>query len=127
MPGMPPPHWQGGPPPIPQLPAGAMMGPAAAAAGPAATLSAAKAWKLFVGQISFDLTEDQLFPFFSQYGTILELALPRTDGRSRGYAFLTYAAQSEAVAAIESANGAVVPGDPHARPLTVRWAENRTR
>ncbi|GBF87652.1 hypothetical protein Rsub_00363 [Raphidocelis subcapitata] len=95
--------------------------------GPAATLAAAKAWKLFVGQISFDLTEEQLFPFFSQYGTILELALPRTDGRSRGYAFLTYSNQGEAVAALEAANGAVVPGDAHARPLTVRWAENRSR
>jgi CUG-BP- and ETR3-like factor len=95
--------------------------------GPAATLAAAKAWKLFVGQISFDLTEEQLFPFFSQYGTILELALPRTDGRSRGYAFLTYSSHAEAVAALEAANGTTVPGDRHARALTVRWAENRSR
>jgi CUG-BP- and ETR3-like factor len=113
-----------GPAPGGMMPAvGGMLPPA----GPAAALAAAKAWKLFVGQISFDLSEDELYPFFSTWGTILELALPRTDGRSRGYAFLTYSSQSEAVAAIEAANGAVVPGDPHARPLTVRWAENRTR
>jgi CUG-BP- and ETR3-like factor len=83
--------------------------------------------QLFVGQISFDLTEDQLHPFFAQFGTILELALPRTDGRSRGYAFLTYSSRAEAQAAIEGANGAVVPSDPRARALTVRWADNKGR
>lgn len=100
---------------------------AASAAHGGPPLAEAKAWKLFVGQVTFDLTEQQLFPFFARFGTILELALPRTDGRSRGYAFLTYSSQTEAAAAIAGANGAIVPGDPHARPLTVRWAENRTR
>ena len=111
--------------PVPVMSSGGLPQPAAL--GAAGALAAAKAWKLFVGQISFDLTEQALFPFFSRFGTILELALPRTDGRSRGYAFLTYSSQGEAVAAIEGANGAVVPDDPHARPLTVRWAENRSR
>jgi len=95
--------------------------------GPASALAAAKAWKLFVGQISFDLSEDQLTPYFSQFGTILEFALPRTDGRSRGYAFLTYSSQTEAQAAIDGANGAIVPSDPRARPLTVRWADAKGR
>ena len=90
-------------------------------------LAAAKAWKLFVGQISFDLTEEELYPFFAEYGTILELALPRTDGRSRGYAFLTYSNQAEAQAAIEGADGAVIPSDPRARALTVRWADSKAR
>lgn len=100
---------------------------AAGAGGQASLLSQAKAWKLFIGQISFDLTEEQLYPYFAQFGSILELALPRTDGRSRGYAFLTYSNQSEAQAAIEGGNGAVIPSDPRARPLTVRWADNKGR
>jgi hypothetical protein len=116
-------------------PHGMMMAPGAAAAAGAAlsgggaggALAAAKAWKLFVGQISFDLSEEQLFPFFARFGTILELALPRTDGRSRGYAFLTYSSQAEAQACIEGADGAAVPGDPRARLLTVRWADNKGR
>jgi CUG-BP- and ETR3-like factor len=66
-------------------------------------------------------------PFFAQFGTILELALPRSDGRSRGYAFVTYASQAEAQAAIEGANGAVIPTDPRARALTVRWADQKAR
>jgi RNA recognition motif-containing protein len=102
-----------------------LMGPGAAAPGPNAALAAAKAWKLFVGQISFDIDESILHPYFSQFGTILELALPRTDGRSRGYAFITFSNQSEAQAAIDSANGAVIPQDPRARPLQVRYADQK--
>jgi CUG-BP- and ETR3-like factor len=97
------------------------------AAGPAAQLAAAKAWKLFVGQVSFDLGEEHLTPFFSQWGTVLELALPRTDGRSRGYAFVTFSSQAEAAAAIEGANGAVIPSDPRQRPIQVRWADVKPR
>ncbi|KAI8470888.1 MAG: hypothetical protein J3K34DRAFT_385032 [Monoraphidium minutum] len=93
--------------------------------GASSALAEAKAWKLFVGQISFDLSEEEIAPFLGQFGTILELALPRTDGRSRGYAFVTYASAAEAQAAIDGANGAVIPADPRARPLTVRWADNK--
>jgi hypothetical protein len=110
--------------------AGPGMGAAAGggAAAAASALAAAKAaWKLFVGQISYDLGEEQLTAFFGQFGAILELALPRTEGRSRGYAFVTYSSRAEAAAAIERANGAVIPSDPRARPLTVRWADNKGR
>lgn len=49
--------------------------------------------------------------------------MPRTEGRSRGYAFITYTSQAEAEAAIEGANGAIIPGDPRSRPLQVRYAD----
>lgn len=106
---------------------GGMMGSGASGGGgggsaAATMLNAAKQWKLFVGQISFDLDEEALTPFFAQWGTILELAMPRTDGRPRGYAFLTYSSQAEAEAAIVGANGAIVPNDPRQRPLQVRYA-----
>lgn len=107
---------------------GGMMGGGASGGGgggagsTTAALNMAKAWKLFVGQISFDLDEDALTPFFAQFGTILEFAMPRTDGKPRGYAFVIYSSQAEAEAAIVGANGAIVPNDPRQRPLQVRYA-----
>jgi hypothetical protein len=70
--------------------------------------------------------ESDLFPFFQQFGTILELALLRQpDGRHRGCGFLTYASQAEAEAAIASANGVVMPNDTRQRPMTVKYATSR--
>ena len=88
-------------------------------------LAAAKAWKLFIGQISFSLSEADLFPFFQQFGTILELVLLRSnDGRSKGCGFLIYSSQAEAEAAMASANGAVLPNDVRGRPLMVKYANS---
>lgn len=83
----------------------------------------AKAWKLFLGQVSYNLLEPDLYSFFSQFGNIQELILLRQpDGRSRGCGFLIYSSQAEADAAIAGANGAVLPNDPRGRPVTVRYA-----
>lgn len=89
-------------------------------------LQAAKAWKLFVGQVSFGLSEPDLYPFFAQFGTILELVLLRSsDGRNRGCGFLVFSSQAEAEACIASANGAVLPNDPKQRALLVKYANQR--
>jgi RNA recognition motif-containing protein len=86
-------------------------------------LVAAKAWKLFIGQLSYNFSEPDLFPFFSQFGNILELVLLRTpDGRSKGCGFLIYSSQEEAENAIAQGNGQVLPNDVKARPLMVRYA-----
>jgi RNA recognition motif. (a.k.a. RRM, RBD, or RNP domain) len=87
-------------------------------------LAAAKSWKLFLGQVSYDFSEADMFPFFSQFGNILELALLRLpDGRNKGCGFLTYSTQAEAEAAIAHAHGFVMPNDPRGRPLTVKFAQ----
>eukprot|EP00878_Enallax_costatus_P014269 GHUV01014925.1.p1 GENE.GHUV01014925.1~~GHUV01014925.1.p1 ORF type:complete len:227 (+),score=45.45 GHUV01014925.1:632-1312(+) len=89
-------------------------------------LAQAKQWKLFIGQISFTLNEGDLFPFFSQFGTILELVLLRgNDGRNKGCGFLIYNSQEEAENAIANANGATLPNDMGRRPLMVKYANQR--
>ncbi len=46
--------------------------------------------KLYVGNISFDTTSDDLVQAFSQYGTVLsaQIVTDRETGRSRGFAFV---------------------------------------
>ncbi|KAF8067108.1 HNRNPA1 [Scenedesmus sp. PABB004] len=106
---------------------GGAMGAAAGGGAGSAALAAAKAWKLFLGQVSYTLTEADLFPFFSQFGNVLELVLLRMpDGRSRGCGFIIYSTQAEAELAMANANGAVLPTDARARPITVKYANSRT-
>jgi len=47
--------------------------------------------KLFVGNLSFSTTENDLEDLFSEYGTVAEVGLvtDRATGRSRGFAFVT--------------------------------------
>lgn len=90
-------------------------------------LQAAKAWKLFIGQISFDLAEPDLFAFFSQFGTILELVLlrnPGDGGRHRGCGFLVYNSAQEAEAALQ-ADQATLPNDARQRKISVRYANQK--
>lgn len=69
------------------------------------------------------MQEADLYPFFAQFGTVLELALLRQpDGRHRGCGFLTYSTQEEAEMAITSANGVIMPNDTRQRPLMVKYA-----
>jgi cold-inducible RNA-binding protein len=79
--------------------------------------------KLYVGNLSFDTTENDLQELFSQYGTVTEAALmqDRMTGRSRGFAFVTMGAAAEGEAAINALNGKQVQG----RALTVNEARPR--
>jgi cold-inducible RNA-binding protein len=63
--------------------------------------------KLFVGNLSFSTTENDLEDLFSQYGTVAEVGLvtDRATGRSRGFAFVTMGNASEAQAAISALDG----------------------
>jgi len=76
--------------------------------------------KLFVGNLSFNTTENSLQEAFSAHGTVTEanLMMDRMTGRSRGFAFITYATPEEAQKAIEAMNGAQLDG----RALTVNIA-----
>lgn len=79
--------------------------------------------KLFVGNLSYNVTENDLQDMFSQHGTVIEasLMLDRMTGRSRGFAFVTMASKEEAEAAIQALNGASIEG----RNLTVNEARPR--
>ena len=76
--------------------------------------------KLFVGNISFNTTENDLQDAFSAHGTVTEanLMVDRMSGRPRGFAFVTMGTPEEAQKAIEAMNGASLDG----RNLTVNIA-----
>lgn len=63
--------------------------------------------KLFVGNLSYNVTENDLQDLFAQYGTVTEanLMLDRASGRSRGFAFVTMDSPESASAAIQALNG----------------------
>jgi RNA recognition motif-containing protein len=63
--------------------------------------------KLFVGNLPFSATEDELRQMFGQYGDIVDLKLiiDRMTGRSKGFAFVEFADEATAQAAIEGMNG----------------------
>jgi len=79
--------------------------------------------KLFVGNLSFNTTENDLHDAFAAHGTVVEavLMLDRMSGRSRGFGFVTMGSPEEAQKAIEAMNGSQMDG----RPLTVNIARPR--
>lgn len=68
--------------------------------------------KLFVGNLPYSVTEDQLRDLFSQHGEIVDLKLiiDRMSGRSKGIAFVEYAEKAMADAAIEAMHGSELDG-----------------
>ena len=79
--------------------------------------------KLYVGNLSFNTTENELQELFSQAGTVQEVMLmqDKFTGKSRGFAFVTMGSDQEAQNAITQFNGKTVEG----RPLTVNEARPR--
>ena len=63
--------------------------------------------KIFVGNLSFELTEDELAAEFGIYGRVESVIIPadKFSGRPRGFAFVDMPSKSEAEAAIEGLNG----------------------
>ena len=79
--------------------------------------------KLFVGNLSFNTTENDLHDAFAAHGAVTEanLMTDRDTGRPRGFAFVTMGSPEEAQKAIEAMNGATLDG----RALKVNEAEER--
>jgi RNA recognition motif-containing protein len=79
--------------------------------------------KLFVGNLSFDTTENDLQDAFAAHGTVVEanLMMDRATGRPRGFAFITMSTPEEAQKAISAMNGKELGG----RTLTVNLARPR--
>src|SRR5437773_11188878 len=80
--------------------------------------------KLFVGNLSFNTTENDLQDAFAAHGTVLEtnLMTDRETGRPRGFGFVTMSSAEEAQKAVEALNGATLDG----RNLTVNEARPKT-
>lgn len=76
--------------------------------------------KLYVGNLSFNTTEDELRDAFGQFGSITDVHFPadRDTGRPRGFAFVTMSTAEEGKAAVEKMNGTELGG----RALTVNEA-----
>jgi RNA recognition motif-containing protein len=80
--------------------------------------------KLFVGNLPFTVTEEDLRTLFSPHGTIEKLSLitDRDTGRPRGFAFVEMA-NADAARAMQSLDGTSFGG----RPLKVNEAQERVR
>jgi cold-inducible RNA-binding protein len=79
--------------------------------------------KLYVGNLAFQTTSQELQQLFGQAGTVQSASVveDRDTGRSRGFAFVEMSTQEEATSAIEQFNGKEVGG----RALTVNEAKPR--
>jgi len=75
---------------------------------------------IYVGNCSFDVTEEQLRQLFATYGEVgsVKVIRDRDTGRARGFAFVEMPDASAARAAIKGANGTDLGG----RPLKVSEA-----
>lgn len=68
--------------------------------------------KLYVGNLSFTITEQTLSDQFAQFGTVesVKIITDRDTGRSKGFAFVEMASDDEARAAIEKLDGTEFEG-----------------
>jgi len=68
--------------------------------------------KIFVGNLNFQTTQDDLSAAFAPYGTVdsVSVITDRDTGQPRGFAFVEMASKTEADAAISGLNGAELNG-----------------
>ncbi|AMV26918.1 RNA recognition motif protein [Gemmata sp. SH-PL17] len=76
--------------------------------------------KLYVGNLSWGVTDAQLQDMFAPYGSVVsaQVIMDRDTGRSKGFGFVEMGTDQEAQAAITGMHGQVIEG----RPLTVNEA-----
>ena len=79
--------------------------------------------QIFVGNLFWETTEDDVAQLFAPYGTVdrVQIITDRPTGRSRGFGFVNMPDATQAQAAITALNGTLL----HRRPLTV--SESRPR
>jgi cold-inducible RNA-binding protein len=79
--------------------------------------------KLYVGNLSFQTTENDLQDAFAAFGSVTEanLVMDRVSGRPRGFGFVTMSTPEEAQKAIDGLNGKDLGG----RAITVNVARPR--
>ncbi|MEA3187527.1 MAG: cold-inducible RNA-binding protein [Chthoniobacter sp.] len=79
--------------------------------------------KLYIGNLSFETTENDVEDLFGQHGAVTDTVVmqDKMTGRSRGFGFVTMSTATEGQAAIEALNGKQFAG----RALTVNEARPR--
>jgi len=79
--------------------------------------------KLFVGNLSFNTTQEQLQDLFAAHGNVVEVdvIMDKFSGRPRGFGFVTMESKEAADAAVQALNGKEIDG----RALTVNEARPR--
>lgn len=80
--------------------------------------------KIFVGSLSFEITDLDLEDLFKQYGEVLsaKVIVDRDSGRSRGFGFVEMSSDGSAQSAIDALNGTEVKG----RTVNVSIAKEKT-
>lgn len=80
---------------------------------------------LFIGNLSFDITEDDVWNAFSEHGEVSSVRLPKDpdSGRPKGFGYVEFAAQESAAAAIDAMTGQELAG----RPLRLDFSTPRDR
>jgi cold-inducible RNA-binding protein len=80
--------------------------------------------KIYVGNLSYKLTSEELEALFAEYGTVASATIinDRETGRPKGFGFVEFSDDTEGKAAIEGLNGKEVQG----RPLVVNEARPQT-
>lgn len=81
--------------------------------------------KLYVGNLNFDASEDQVRELFSGFGEVQEvkIVMDRFSGRSRGFAFVRMTSTDDAGKAKDSLNGQPFQG----KALVIDWARTEQR
>lgn len=81
--------------------------------------------KIYIGNLSFDTTEDQLRQAFTAFGEVstVNIITDKYSGKSRGFAFVEMATKEEATTAINDMNGQDLNG----RTLKVNEAKPRNQ
>lgn len=84
----------------------------------------AMAKKLYVGNLAYSVTSDQLQSLFGQHGTVTSATVisDRMSGRSKGFGFVEMSSDEEAHAAMEALNGQDLEG----RALRINEARPKT-
>jgi len=79
---------------------------------------------IYVGNLSYQMTEDELRQAFEEFGEVesARIITDRDSGRSKGFGFVEMTSESEADVAIEALNGKEIGG----RTVTVNKARPRT-
>ncbi len=81
--------------------------------------------KLFVGNLSFKVTETELQEVFSQAGAVVSVSIPtdKYTGKKRGFGFVEMSSQEEAEQAIKALNGRALAG----REMSVNLARPKEK
>lgn len=81
--------------------------------------------KLFVGNLSFKITETELQEVFQQAGTVVSVSIPtdKYTGKKRGFGFVEMSSQEEAEQAIQALDGRALAG----RAMAVNLAKPKSK